>query len=162
MKERLLENTRRYRKTKKGVVTNMYHKMKVRAPVEFDLPFLHLFSKCIEFDRLYNEWIKSGCQKEFKPTIDRINYKKPYLKSNIHWLSWSENRYKQTMERRCRKGKVAQMQGRKIISIHYSQRKAVIDTGIAQSNISSCLNGKRKTAGGYGWEYIYESPELIK
>lgn len=89
--------------------------------------------------------------------MDRINYKEGYLKNNVHWLTWSENRYKQTMERRCRKGRVLQMQGDKIISVHRSQRQAVIDTGIAQSNISECLNGKRQTAGGYNWKYEDQS-----
>jgi hypothetical protein len=63
------------------------------------------------------------------------------------------------MERRCRKGAVLQMQGVKIIQKFKSQRQAVIDTGISQSNMSSCLNGKRQTAGGYNW--IYENPELL-
>lgn len=133
--------------------------MKTRHPVEFDLEWLHSFSKCNRFDRLFSEWVKSGYRKEFKPTIDRILNKKGYEKKNIQWLTWSENRYKQTMERRCRKGRVIQMQGDKVIEIHKSQRQAVIDTGIAQSGISMCLCETRKTAGGYNW--VYENPELL-
>ena len=64
------------------------------------------------------------------------------------------------MERRCRKGPVFQMQVNKLIKKHKSQRQAVIDTGISQGNISSCLRGVRATAGGYNW--TYENPELLK
>lgn len=160
MNERLLENTRRFRKTKRGVVTNLYSKMKSRHPVGFDLEWLHDFAECKRFDRIFNEWVKSGYRKEFKPTIDRILNKKGYEKKNVQWLTWSENRYKQTMERRCRKGPVIQMQGDKVIKVHKSQRQAVIDTGIAQSGISMCLCEARHTAGGYNW--IYESPELLE
>jgi len=168
VKEKLLENTRRFRKTKRGVITNSYHKMRSRRPVEFTLIWLHAFSNCKKFDRLYSEWVKSGYAKEFKPSLDRINCKQDYTCGNIQWLSWSENRYKQTMERRCRKGKVLQMQGEKIIKIHKSQRMAVMNTGISQPNISSCLNGKRENAGGYGWKYEDEwkhenqNPELLE
>jgi hypothetical protein len=133
--------------------------MKGRNVVDFDLEWLHDFAKCSKFDRLYDEWVKSGYIKEFKPSIDRISNKKGYWFDNVQWLTWSENRYKQTMERRCRKGAVLQMQGVKIIQKFKSQRQAVIDTGISQSNMSSCLNGKRQTAGGYNW--IYENPELL-
>jgi hypothetical protein len=133
--------------------------MKSRNYVEFDLAWLQEFSKCKKFDRLFNEWEKSGHRKEFKPSIDRISNKKGYEKKNVQWLSWSENRYKQTMERRVRKGPVLQMQGDKLIKKHKSQRQAVIDTGISQGNMSACLNGLRATAGGYNW--IYENPDLL-
>ena len=157
---RLLENTRRWRKTKRGLVTNLFNKLRVRNIVDFDLDWLHQFADCEKFNRLFDEWVDSGFGKVFKPSLDRIYYKKGYTTRNVQWLTWSENRYKQTMERRCRKGRVIQMQGEKIIMIHKSQRQAVIDTGISQSGISNCLTGKRKTAGGYNWKY--ENPELLE
>lgn len=159
MEDKLLENTRRWRKTKRGLITNLYHKLKQRDIVEFDMEWLHDFAKCKKFNRIFKEWEKSGYRKELKPSLDRIFYKKGYTKTNIHWLTWSENRYKQSMERRCRKGPVYQMQGNKLIKKHRSQRQAVIDTNIAQGGISSCLNGRRITAGGYNW--TYENPELL-
>ena len=35
-----------------------------------------------------------------------------------------------------------------------STREAERELGIAQSNISKCCNGIRKSAGGYIWEYV--------
>lgn len=150
---RLLENTARWRKTKRGLVTNLYNKMKSRNSVDFQLEDLHKFAECQKFNRLFIAWEKSKYHKQLKPSIDRINSKYGYTLHNIQWLTWAENRYKQSMERRSRKGAVIQMLGDKPYRHYISQRQAVLETGLAQSGISLCLNGKRKTCGGYGWSY---------
>ena len=154
-----LLNTQKYRKTKKGLITNLYNKLKERNKVDFTREFLQEFSQCKKFDRIYTEWVNSNYNKQFKPSLDRISNKTHYTKNNIQWLTWAENRYKQSMERRCRKGVVYQMIGDKIIKKFISQREAVIKTGISQGNMSEVLNGKRQTAGGY--KFIYENPELL-
>lgn len=41
-----------------------------------------------------------------------------------------------------------------IIKIYRSGNQASIDTNISQGLISLCCNNKRKTAGGYKWEYL--------
>ncbi len=156
---KLLENTARFRKTKRGVVTNLFQKLKGRNVVEFTLEYLHEFADCRKFDRLFNEWVKSGYDKQFKPSIDRISNKKGYLKNNIQWFTWAENRFKQTMERRSRKGAVLQLMGDKVIARFESQRIAVIKTGISQGNMSTVLNGKRNTCGGY--KFKFEHPDLL-
>lgn len=159
---KLLGNTARYRKTRKGLITNLFDKMKHRHFVGFNSSYLHDFSKCGKFDRLFKEWEKSNYNKQYKPSIDRISCKKGYEVGNIQWLTWAENRYKQTMERRARKGKVAQCMGNKIIKIYKSQREASIKTGLSQGNLSEAMNGKRGLCGGYNWKFIYEDPKLLK
>jgi len=157
---KLLENTRRWRKTKRGLVTNLYHKMKARHPVTFSLEWLHQFSESEKFDRLFQEWRKHDFCKDMKPGIDRINHKKPYTKDNVHWLPWKENRFKQTMERRSRKGAVVQLLDGKIVAIYPSQRVAVLKTGLNQALVSAVLNGRRTHTGGY--QFIYQHPDLLK
>ena len=154
-----MKNTQRWRKTKRGLLTNLYNKLKIRHRTEFDLEFLHAFAECQKFNRLYEEWVKSGYHKQLKPSIDRIDNKKGYTQKNIHWLTWAENRYKQTMERRSRKGKVCQLVAGKVIKVYRSQREAIRQTGLSQGNMSECLNGKRKYCGGYEW--IYENKDLL-
>jgi glutamate dehydrogenase/leucine dehydrogenase len=76
-------------------------------------------------------------------------------------LTWAENRYKQSMERRSRKGKVAQIMGNKIIRIFDSQREIVRELGISQGNLSAALNEKRNYCNSYKWKYI-DNPELLE
>ena len=165
--ENILNNTKKYRKTKKGVLTNIYNHCKNRRNVNFSLEqFQEKYINNIVFTRLYNEWIKHNCNIQYKPTIDRINCFKDYSFDNIHWLSWKENRYKQRMElKRIRARKIVMIKNNVIIEEFDSQREAVIKTGLSQGNISNCLNGKRKFCGGYEWKYkdnIYENPELLE
>ncbi len=160
---RLLENTRRFRKTPKGVLTNMYSKMKSRNFVEFTLREFHsMFLNDKKFIRIFREWEKSNYNKQFKPSIDRIDNKKSYLMSNIQMMTWAENRYKQSKfdGKRGRKPAVYQMLGDKVIKRFYSQRHVVSELGISQGCLSMVLNGKRTTVSGYN--FIYENPELIK
>lgn len=156
---KLLENTARWRKTKRGLVTNLYSKLKSRNYVEFDLEYFHQFANCKKFNRLYSEWVKSNYNKQLKPSVDRISNASGYLKNNIQWLTWAENRFKQNMERRNRSPKVEQLLNGVVVNTYKSQRDAVIKTGISQGNLCSALTGKRVYAAGYQWRY--ETPELL-
>lgn len=49
--------------------------------------------------------------------------------------------------------KVIQIKNGKIITEFYGTQEAQRQTGIQQSSISLCCNGKRKSAGGYQWKY---------
>lgn len=95
----------KYRKTPKGLITNLYHKLKERNTVGFDLKFLQSYLEDKKFQRLFKEWEKSNYNKNKKPSIDRISYKKGYEIGNIHWITWEENRYKQRMELKSIKAK---------------------------------------------------------
>ena len=170
-KSQLLKNTQKFRETPKGVLTNMYHKMKQRREVQFSLiEFHNRFMNDKKFIRLFNEWIDSGKDKMKKPSLDRISNKRSYTVENTQMLTWAENRHKQVMERRSRKGKVIQYLNGKQINIFKSQREAVIKTGISQGNMSECLNGKRKHCEGFEFKYltdievignIHDNPELL-
>ncbi len=154
-KLKLLKNNQNFRKTKKGLLTNLYHKMKSRHAVEFTLSNFHdMFLETKIFDRLFNEWVISNYDKRKKPSIDRINNKYPYLVKNIHMITWGENRFKQTMERRSRKGVVLQYSGEILVATYKSQKEAALKTGYSQSNISMVLNGKRNHCGKFIFKYV--------
>lgn len=126
----------------------------------YSLNWLHdRFLEDTKFNRLFDEWVKSKYDKYKKPSIDRINHNKPYTKENIQIMSWGDNRYKQRMERRARKGAVLQMKDGLVIARYISQREAVKITGIPQGLISSVLTGKRTHTNGY--QFVYENQELL-
>lgn len=160
-KSKLLKNTQRFRETPKGVLTNMYDKMRSRRKVEFYLPEFHnRFLKDKKFLRLHKEWINSGKDKMKRPSLDRISNKKGYTVKNTQMLTWAENRHKQIMERRSRKGTVIQYLNDKEIARYKSQKEAVKKTNISQGNMSENLNGKRKHCEGFIFKYKH--PELLE
>jgi len=154
-KDIIMNNTEKFRKTKKGILTNSYSKQKPRKVVSYSLKELHnKFLSDFRFNRLFIEWEKSNYLKDLKPTIDRINCKKPYNLENIHCLTWKENRYKQRMETNIFRAKeIICLKDGVLIFEFKSVSDAVRKTGLMQGNISSCLTKKRKTCGGYNWEY---------
>lgn len=164
--------TNKFRKTPKGLLTNMYDRQRRRnkqkgfGEMGYSLQWFHdRFLNDTKFLRLFKEWEKSGYAKPLIPSIDRIDNKKGYEKNNIHLLTWGENRFKETMERRSRKGKVYQKLNGKIIKIWGSQREIWRSLNLTQSMLSQALTGKCKTAYGYEWEYvgnIHENKELLK
>ena len=164
-KLKLLENTQKFRETPKGVLTNMYHKMKSRREVSFTLQEFHdRFLEDKKFIRLYKEWIQSGKDKMKKPSLDRISNKRAYTVENTQMLTWAENRHKQVMERRSRKGEVIQYLNGKEVARYKSQKEAVKITGISQGNMSEQMNGKRLHCEGFTFMFankIYENPELL-
>ena len=170
VKSKLLENTQKFRETPRGVLTNMYHKMKSRREVEFTLKDFHdRFLSDKKFLRLHKEWTDSGRNKMKKPSLDRISNKKGYTAKNTHMLTWAENRHKQVMERRSRKGRVIQYLSGKEVAIYKSQREAVLKTGVSQGNLSEHMNGKRNHVEGFTFKFeaevignIYENSELLR
>ena len=147
----------KYRETPKGVLTNMYHKMKSRGEVEFSLNEFHQrFLNDKKFLRLLKEWIDSGKNKMKKPSIDRISNKGGYSVRNTHMITWAENRYKQNMERRSRKGCVIQYLNGKEIAKFRSQKEASSKTGISQGNLSLHMNGKREHVEGFTFKFESE------
>ena len=96
-----------------------------------------------------------------RPSIDRIDCLNGYQFQNMQILTAKRNRKKGDKEKIILWGKpVRQMDNNGVVVAKYPNiKKAMEITKINKNNISSVLNGKRKTAGGYCWEY--ESPDLL-
>ena len=167
--------TQKFRKTKKGVLTNLYNKMKERAIKrgmnipDFTLSEFHsIYLEDSKFNRLFAEWELSGYDTLKKPSVDRINNKLSYTLKNINFMSWADNRFKQSMERRVRgKHNILMKKDGVIINNFKSVREAVKKTGLNQSGISSCLSGRYITTGGFNFEYevignIHDNSNLIQ
>ena len=159
--------TEKYRKTQRGVITNIYHKQiyhcKHRGSPVPTYTLEQLQNKFLNkrtFRRIYLKWRGSNYDMQLKPSIDRIDCLKPYSLENIQVLTWAENRYKQRFELgRIRARAVYCLAGGALVATYKSVTEAVRATGLHQGNISSCLHGARKTCGGYVWSY--QNPELL-
>ncbi len=125
---------------------------------EYDLIYIHeRYMDLPLFDDLYKAWIYSGCLKNLKPSIDRIDSLVHYTKDNIQMMTWGQNRFKQRSEMSIiRARKVYMHDGIFNINVFDSVSNAVKSTGLNQSGISMCLNNKRQTCGGYMWSYTKE------
>lgn len=47
-----------------------------------------------QFMHFYNQWVNSGFDTRYMPSVDRVNSKLGYIPSNMQWLSKSENSIK--------------------------------------------------------------------
>lgn len=163
------ENTQRYRKTKKGVLTNLYHKMKSRnidkgyGELDFSLREFHEFSiSKDDFIVLYNAWVGTNFDKRFKPSIDRIDPFKGYTFDNMQWLFWKDNYYKGISETSEKKRKpILMYKNEELIGKFKSIDDARYFLGMkSNGNISECLKGNRNNVKGYTFKF--EQPHLLK
>jgi len=97
----------------------MYHKMKARHYVEFSLKEFHrMFLQDKLYLKLYENWVKNNYDIQFIPSLDRADFKKPYLRNNVTMMTWAENRFKQIGElEQSRAREVYQIMGSKVIKV---------------------------------------------
>lgn len=93
---------------------------------------------------------------EGKPCVNHIDENKTNNDlSNLEWCSVRENnihgtRIKRAAEKRFKK--VIQLDlNDNVLSVFESMVQAERETGVSRNSISSCCNGKRKSAGGFKW-----------
>ena len=151
-----------YRKSPKGVLTNIYQKQKERSkkkgmhPPTYTLQEFHeMFLNDPKFIALYFNWINNGCQYYDKPSIDRKDPNRGYTHDNIQLLTWRENREKGDKENAQRFTTPIIMldrEGHKIREFE-SIKEAVAETGFSQGLIVMCCQGKRNHTGGYQFQY---------
>jgi hypothetical protein len=153
-----------YRKTKIGLLTTRYNnqvtnsiRRKLSSPSYNKKEFIEWILNQSNFEKLYNDWVNSGYDKDFTPSIDRLDDYKPYSFDNIQLVTWKENNEKGIQDRITGKNtkkntKVIQLDLQdNIINTFDSIKEAIQKTKV--KNISSCCSGKRKTAGGFKWKY---------
>lgn len=171
---KLLENTRRWRLTYKGLTANLYAKILERSRrnnkqiPQFTLGQFRTWFENNDGYRLWNKWRRNGYERMEKPSVDRIDCLRGYEFQNMQILTAKRNRQKGDAEKIILWGKpICQMDINGMVVAKYPNIKNAMEiTKINRNNISSVLNGKRKTAGGFKWKFeiignIYENPELL-
>ena len=155
-----------FNRTRIGLIHTMYKgqqytsKRRKHDPPAYSKQELVIWVTCQHnFEKLYLNWVKSEYATNSIPSCDRLDDYKPYTLSNIRLVTWRDNMHKQA--NRVKQGldtrslvPVLQLdlQGN-IIATHLSQHRASRVVGINHKHISRVCTGKRKTAGGFKWEY---------
>jgi len=102
-------------------------------------------------------WFRDKAWLLNKPSIDRIDSTKGYSYDNCRFIELSVNLRRRWLENSCKEDRKPCKQltsNGKLIKIYKSQAEAGRQTGINQGNISGCILGKGKTAGGYKWQDV--------
>jgi len=155
-----------YERTISGVIKVIYHDQKRRSCLMgYSLPTynrLELQDWCFSqslFYELYNRWVKSGYQKDLKPSIDRIDDYKSYSFNNIQLMTWRENREKGYRDRKNgvnNKTNKAVLQfdlEGNFIKEYHSLSQAARENKISRSSIIGNCCGKYNFAKGFIWKY---------
>ncbi len=94
-----------YLRTKDTLIRRMYnrqvHSSKQRNHVKPSYTLKWFRKWCMKqnlFHTLYDNWVKNNYHKDFTPSGDRIDSKKPYTKDNIQLMTWDENNKKGSIE----------------------------------------------------------------
>jgi hypothetical protein len=155
-----------YRRSRKGIVTQIWHKQKVNS-IERGHPLPNYTKEELAnwmfnqetFTILYVNWIKSGYERLLSVTCDRIDSRKPYSLDNLRLVTFKENHLAENTEMKMGIiGRAKPVQGENIITgerINFiSASEAERKIGVHKSHVQACANFKRKTTGGYYWRYL--------
>ena len=157
----------KYNKTKGGVITRIYNSQLFNSknrnhplPSYTKDQLRNWILSQLKFHVLYDNWVKSGYEKDLKPSIDRKDDYKGYSLDNIQLMTFRENMEKGFKDcknglnnKRSRAVRQFNKDGlfiKEYHSINFAGRK----TGISASNIGACCNKKLKSAGKYLWEFV--------
>ena len=97
-----------------------------------------------------------------------VNHKDENKENNcIENLEWCSRLYNNTYNGRAKR--IGKKRSKPIIGFDKvlglivkfsSAHEAEVETGIASSHITACCKGKRKSAGGYIWQYLEDDKEV--
>ena len=152
-------------RTLEGLIVKIYGAQKATSKIRcHDLP-TYTTSELREwmliqpiYHELHSKWVESGYDKMKVPSVDRLDDYKGYTLSNIQLMTWEENKRKGHDDRKNginnKKNKSVSQYSldETFIQEFHSMNEAARQTGVNQGNISACINGKLKHAGGFIWK----------
>ena len=155
------------RRTKEGVVSKIYHKQKRKSRERGHKPpaysRLELIDWCLnnkDYNKHYDNYVKSGYNSDFIPSIDRVKNSNGYSFDNIRVTNWIGNKtsYYNDLRNgknnsRTKKVIATPINGGNELEFH-STMDAERKMNIRHSHISECCRGKLNQTGGYYWKYI--------
>lgn len=163
------EIVKNQKKTKKGLVFNIYSTQKSHSKKRGHNHPLYtkeeLLSWCLlqkQFDCLYNNWVNSNYETKSRPSVDRINDNIGYTIENIQLMTWNQNKIK-GRESAVNRGKEKKSYNKRVIqsdkdgafiNIFNSLTEAEKETGIKKDAILRSVNKRQKFSGGFIWKRV--------
>lgn len=160
------EEDLKYRRTKKGVITQNYSiqlkssKERGHNPPNYSNKELQSWALMQpEFHIIYDIWVKNGYKTLERPSFDRLDDYKEYFFDNLRITDWKTNKnkghsdIKNGINTKISK-KVSQysLDG-KFIKTFPSVRIAAREINGSHGNISGVCTGRYKSSYGYLWRY---------
>jgi hypothetical protein len=59
-----------------------------------DVEFYEWSKTKTNYPELHQKWVEKNFNKNYSPSLDRIDPLKPYMKGNLQWVTWRENNLK--------------------------------------------------------------------
>jgi hypothetical protein len=159
-KRRDSDSQNRWRRTKRGVLSTIYHSELRRSTLEgwpkpdYDLAYLlERFLDDPAFNALYDAWVAAGHPKMLKPSLDRINASLPYLRTNIQIMTFEDNLRKAVSMEYARTEVVMCDRDGKELRQFSSMTEAADYVGGTVSKIARACRDQNYTHCGYRWKY---------
>lgn len=160
----MLNSKRKSRVTYQGKLSEIYRNMCNRVKYKFIKSegtyelmcrdeFMSIYKYSKVYSELFDNWVKSGYDRNLAPSIDRLDDYKGYTSENIRMVTWKENLDKSHKDRKEGRNN---KQSKAIIHInkegiknkYYSTMYASRVTGIPCKKIQDVLAGRRKSYKG--------------
>lgn len=137
-----------------------------KQTIQKDYPFVNLCKNGVPHRNTVHFFIASTFLPKWKAEYTQINHKNENKTDNrVENLEWCTSQYNinygnrnSKVSKKLTNGKLSKsilqydIQGT-LIKQYPSTKEAERETGYANTHISDCCNGKRKTAYGYVWKY---------
>jgi hypothetical protein len=157
-------NKTRYDRSKIGILTRFYDSQKQNSknrnhpppPYSKDEFGDWLFNNP-DFNRIFENWKRSGYNKWLKPSVDRIDDYRGYTFDNIRVVTWEFNfndslrKRKDGTNNKTNKAVNRLSADKKFICSYHSFKQAERETGVFHQNIRRAIEMDIK-AGGFYWE----------
>lgn len=169
-----------YRRSIKGLVKYIYaHQIRNCQVRGHNLPeyssneLYKWFTSNNQALQVYNSWVKTGYDNEYKPSIDRLDNSKTYSFSNIECVTWYENKqraYKGIRDNTIKTSSLLNNGHRPVcqfdldlnkIATFISLSEANRLTGIDHRGISRCCKEEKVAYKNYLWCYANREKEFL-
>lgn len=155
-----LEANNKYYRSKLGVSSRLYNNMKTNSKrrghnlPSYDLCEFRNWCDKQPFNKLYNDWIASGYDKNKAVSVDRLNDDKGYEFNNIQLMAWEENNRKANEDMRT--GKLINKSNPQKPVIQYQEFPSLMEaercTGIDHRKLSKNCVTKQKI-NNFTWKF---------